>query len=47
MRTKLVECKNRKTAKKKAYWAAVIAKCEGGYMCFESVADYEIWKKQK
>jgi hypothetical protein len=47
MRKEFIECKTRKTAIKRAPWAAKIAKVEGGYMAFESVADYETWRKQK
>ena len=38
---------SRKQAKAQAAWAAKIAKVEGGYIAFESVADYAIWRKQK
>lgn len=47
MKTKFVECKYRYQAKKECYWASVIKKVIGGYMCFESITDYEIWKNQK
>lgn len=26
---------------------SVIAKCEGGYIAFDSMADYKIWRGQK
>jgi len=42
-----VECKCRKTAVKRHPDAAVIVKCDGGYMAFSHVTDYEIWKNQK
>jgi hypothetical protein len=29
-----------------APWAAEIVEVEGGYMAFESVADYETWNRQ-
>jgi len=28
-------------------WAAVVAKVEGGYLCFESRADWATWRKQR
>jgi len=34
-------------AKRQAPWAAKIVKVEGGYKAFESIADYETWKRQK
>ena len=27
-------------------WAAHIVKCDGGWMCFEFVTDYETWEAQ-
>lgn len=47
MRQEMIECKTRETAKRRAPWAAKIVKVEGGYMAFESVNDYETWKRQK
>jgi len=47
MRKEFIECASRSTARRRAPWAAVIAKVEGGFMAFESVADYATWKKQK
>jgi hypothetical protein len=47
MRILFIECKSRSTAKRRAPWAAVIAKCEGGFTAFESVTDYKTWKTQK
>lgn len=47
MRIEFVECKYRYQAKKACPWASVIAKVTGGYRCFESVADYETWRRQK
>ena len=43
----LIECKTRKTAIRRAPWAAKIVKVEGGYMAFEYVTDYEVWKNQQ
>lgn len=47
MRKEFVECRSRSTAGRRCPWAATIAKVEGGYMCFESVADYQTWKGQR
>ena len=47
MRTQVVECKSRSTAARRCPWAARIAKVEGGYMCWESVSDYETWRRQR
>jgi len=37
----------RRQAMQHCPWAAKIVKVEGGYMCFESITDYEVWCKQK
>ena len=47
MRTELIECKSRKTAIRKAPWAAKIVKVGGGYMAWESIDDYRTWGNQK
>ena len=47
MKTVFVECKTRKTAIRRCPWAAKIVKVQGGYMAFESVQDFETWKRQK
>jgi len=47
MRTQFFDCKTRKTAINRAPWAARIVKVEGGYLAFESIADYSVWKSQK
>ena len=36
-----------KKAHEIAPWAAKIAKVEGGYMAFASIADYDMWRKQR
>ena len=28
-------------------WACKIVKVDGGYMAFESIVDYDTWRKQK
>lgn len=47
MRKQLVEVKTRYKAKKVCYWASIIIKVCNGYICFESIADYNQWKNQK
>lgn len=47
MKKEFIQVKSYRAAKKQAPWAAIIAKVEGGYMAFESVNDYLIWKNQK
>lgn len=47
MRTAFIECKSRTTAKRKCPWASATMKVEGGFFCYESVADYAIAKNQK
>lgn len=47
MRIQFIEVKSYPAAKKQAPWASKIAKVEGGYQAFESVADYQVWKRQK
>ena len=47
MRQQFVETNSRAKAQKECPWASKIAKVFGGYMCFESVDDYNIWKAQK
>lgn len=47
MKTKLLEVKTRAEAVKLAPWAAKLVKVSGGYMAFESVADYNTWRTQK
>lgn len=46
-RSAFTPCKTRRTAIRRMPWAAIIAKTEGGYTGFESVADYQTWKAQK
>lgn len=47
MRTEFITAKTAAQARKLAPWAAKVVKVEGGYRAFESVADYETWKRQK
>ena len=47
MRTNFVEGGSRHQAAKECPWASKIVKVCGGYMCFESVNDYNTWNNQK
>jgi len=47
MKKQFLSCKDRKTAQRRCPWAAKIVKVELGYICFESIDDYLVWKKQK
>ena len=47
MKTETITAKSAAEARKIAPWAAKIVKVEGGYMAFESVADYRTRKGQK
>lgn len=47
MRTEFVACADRRTAKRRCPWAAVIVKVEGGYRCFESRNDARTWRRQR
>lgn len=47
MKQQFIESSNRKDAVKQAPWAAKVVKVTGGYLAFESMTDYETWKRQK
>lgn len=42
-----IEVKRRQQAVRRATWAVVIVKCDGGYMAFEFVSDADTWGNQK
>jgi len=44
MRQEFVASKSRTTAKTKCPWFAIVVRVEGGFMCFEALADYHLWK---
>lgn len=46
MRQQYCEVLNEDQARTLCQWACKIVKTEGGYLCFESIIDYEIWKDQ-
>ena len=45
MRTQVLYNTTLEQAKDLAPWAAIVAKGGGGYIAFESVEDYEAWRK--
>lgn len=47
MRTEIIEVETREDAETQCPWAAVIVEVEGGWKCFESVADAEVWQGQQ
>lgn len=46
MRTEFVESATKEDALERCPWAAVIIEVDGGWMAFESTADYEVWLRQ-
>ena len=46
MKQQCVEAETKNEAREQCPWAAVVAEVEGGYHCFESLADYQTWKNQ-
>ena len=46
MKKEMISATSAKQARKLAPWAAKVVKVEGGYMAFESVSDYQTWRKQ-
>ena len=47
MKIESINAATSKQARLLAPWAAKVAKINGGYLAFESVADYQTWRKQK
>lgn len=47
MRTGHIDAKTAAKAREAAPWASKVVKVEGGYIAFESLADYTVWKNQK
>ena len=41
------EYKSRKDVEKAARGAAKIVKVDGGWMVFDTLVDYEVWRKQR
>ena len=47
MRREVFYLKRYDAAKRRAPWAAIIVKCQGGFIAFESMQDFKIWKGLK
>lgn len=47
MKIKFVMTNKRSKAIEECPWSTKVIKVQGGYMCFESITDYSIWKNQK
>lgn len=46
MRKEFIETESRYQAQKQCAWASKVTKVNCGFMCFESIADFENWKNQ-
>lgn len=46
MRIELIECKDRRTAWRRAPWASRLIKVQGGYRAYESITDWETAMRQ-
>ena len=47
MKIKFVMENKKIKAMEECPWASKIVKVQGGFLCFESITDYTIWKNQK
>ena len=47
MKTFLEGCKSARAARKQAPWSAIVHKVAGGYMAWEFVSEWKMWKSQK
>lgn len=47
MRKQFIICACRKTARRRAPWAAAIVSGDCGFWAFESVTDARLWKGQR
>ena len=47
MRTLFIVQDNKASAWLEAPWAVDLVEVDGGYMAFESMTDYEIWRGQE
>ena len=43
----IINALSAKQARRLAPWAAKVSKVEGGYMAFDSIPEYQTWRKQK
>lgn len=46
MRKEIAEVETKEQAENQCPWACEILEVEGGFMCFESATDAEIWNSQ-
>lgn len=46
MRKQFVQVATKEEAIEACPWAAEVVEADGGWMCFESVADYDVWAAQ-
>lgn len=47
MRKQFVQCDSRRDAYKECPWASKVTKVKDGFVCFESVNDYKLFKTQR
>lgn len=47
MKQAFIETNSRKKAWDEYSWGSKVVKVCGGYLCFESLADYVVWANQK
>jgi hypothetical protein len=47
MKIESVQCNSKTEAESQMPWAAIVVEVDGGYMGFESIADYNTWLNQK
>ena len=47
MKTQFIQVETMQEAKDAAPWAAEIVEVDGGFMTFESIADFETWNNQQ
>ena len=47
MRKESVTCKSSQDAYQLCPWASICVRVCGGFMCFECIVEYEVWKETK
>jgi hypothetical protein len=47
MKIKFIMTNKKSEAVEQCPWSSKIVKVHGGYLCFESLTDYTVWKNQK
>jgi len=45
MRKEFIKCDNKYEAIERCPWYGFIARVPGGYMCFETATQYQVWKE--